>query len=82
MDGLIPANAPRPPLTVGEATRVIIMKLRVNLIEGPSEEDHQDFPVVHFEGESRSLDDVFDDNANSEIRGMYGTYSITLAAHC
>ncbi|KAG7416262.1 hypothetical protein Forpe1208_v006372 [Fusarium oxysporum f. sp. rapae] len=66
---LITADAPRPPLDVGEATRIIMMKVNVTSIEEPGTEDGQELPVVHFRGVSRSLDDSFDDNANSNIRG-------------
>ncbi|KAF4957770.1 hypothetical protein FGADI_2902 [Fusarium gaditjirri] len=66
---LIIADAPRPPLDVGEATRIIMMKVNVTSIEEPGPEDGQELPVVHFRGVSRSLDDSFDDNANSNIRG-------------
>ncbi|EMT60384.1 hypothetical protein FOC4_g10011653 [Fusarium odoratissimum] len=66
---LITADAPRPPLDVGEATRIIMMKVNVTSIEEPGPEDGQELPVVHFRGVSRSLDDSFDDNANSNIRG-------------
>ncbi|KAH7249036.1 uncharacterized protein BKA55DRAFT_594856 [Fusarium redolens] len=65
---LITADAPRPPLDVGEATRIIMMKVNVTSIEEPAPEDGQELPVVHFRGVSRSLDDSFDDNANSNIR--------------
>ncbi|KAF5004515.1 hypothetical protein FDECE_8999 [Fusarium decemcellulare] len=63
------AHAPRPPLDVGEATRLIMLRLEVTSIEPPGPDDGQDLPVVHFKGVSRSLDDSFDDNANSDIRG-------------
>ncbi|KAG5780153.1 hypothetical protein H9Q73_006199 [Fusarium xylarioides] len=66
---LITSDAPRPPLDVGEATRLIMMKINVTSIEEPGPEDGQELPVVHFRGISRSLDDSFDDNANSNIRG-------------
>lgn len=73
MEGLIPAEVPRPPLSVGEATRLIIMTLHVTKIEPPGPEDGQELPVVHYEGESQSLDTSFDDNANSGIRGEHTT---------
>lgn len=47
------------------------MELHVTSIEPPGAEDGQDLPVVHFEGESRSIDDSNDDNANSGIRGKF-----------
>lgn len=54
---------------MGEATRLIMMRIHVTSIEEPGPEDGQDLPVVHFQGVSRSLDDSFDNNANSDIRG-------------
>lgn len=66
---LITSDAPRPPLDVGEATRIIMMKVNVTSVEEPGPEDGQELPVVHFRGVSRSLDDEFDNNANSNIRG-------------
>ncbi|KAF4126619.1 FBOX protein [Geosmithia morbida] len=69
MGGLIPHNTPRQPLNVGEATRLIIMDLNVTSIEDPGPEDGQGLPIVHFEGESRSIHHSLDNNANSELRG-------------
>lgn len=46
-----------------------MMRINVTSIEKPGPEDGQDLPVVHFRGVSRSLDDSFDNNANSDIRG-------------
>ncbi|RGP59693.1 hypothetical protein FSPOR_11130 [Fusarium sporotrichioides] len=66
---LIAPDAPRHTLDVGEATRLIMMRINVTSIEAPGPEDGQDLPVVHFRGVSRSLDDSFDNNANSDIRG-------------
>ncbi|KAM0277688.1 hypothetical protein ACHAQH_005631 [Verticillium albo-atrum] len=60
---------PRAPLEVEEATRLIIVKLRVVGIEAPGVADGQALPVVRFEGTSRALDDSWDDNADSDIRG-------------
>lgn len=54
------------------------MRIHVTSIEEPGPEDGQDLPVVHFQGVSRSLDDSFDNNANSDIRGKK---IYTLAAH-
>ncbi|CAM1511555.1 Fc.00g090680.m01.CDS01 [Cosmosporella sp. VM-42] len=65
----INANTPRPALDVGEATRLVMMKVRVTSIEPPGPDDGQELPVVHFKGVSRSLDDLVDDNANSGLRG-------------
>lgn len=45
------------------------MKIHVTRIEPPGPDDGQELPVVYFEGESRSLDDPFDANANSDLRG-------------
>jgi hypothetical protein len=69
LDSLIPTNTPRPPLHVGEATRLITMTLHVTSIEPPGPDDGQELPVVHFEGVSCSIDDSMDDNAHSGIRG-------------
>lgn len=63
---------PRPALDVGEATRLIIMKVHVTEIEPPGEQDGQGLPVVQFEGISRALDGSWDDNANSDLRGTCG----------
>ncbi|KAK5998638.1 hypothetical protein PT974_01019 [Cladobotryum mycophilum] len=41
-------------------------------IVAPGPEYHQDYPVVHFKGCSRPLDDAWDDNASSAIRGVVG----------
>ncbi|KAH8173172.1 f-box-like domain-containing protein [Sarocladium implicatum] len=62
-------DAPRPPINVGEAVRLISMHLDVVSIEPPGPDDGQDLPVVHLKGVTRSLDDSWDDNANSETRG-------------
>ncbi|KAK0643642.1 hypothetical protein B0T16DRAFT_186983 [Cercophora newfieldiana] len=63
----IPANVPRPALDVGEAIRLILMKIHVTKIE----QSETDSPIVHFKGFSRSLDGSWDDNANSDLRGWY-----------
>jgi hypothetical protein len=55
-----------------------MMRIHVTSIEEPGPEDGKDLPVVHFQGVSRSLDDSFDNNANSDIRGKK---IYTLAAH-
>ncbi len=67
-----PPNVPRPAVDVGEATRLILMKLHVTGVEPPGPGDGQALPVVHFRGISRSLDDSWDENANSNLRGMGG----------
>lgn len=66
----LPPNLPRPILDEVEATRLIIMKVHVTKIEPPGPQDGQSLPVVHFEGISRSLDSSWDDNANSDLRGI------------
>ncbi|KAF4342215.1 hypothetical protein FBEOM_3857 [Fusarium beomiforme] len=73
---LITPEAPRPPLDVGEATRIIMMKIQVTSIEEPGPDDGQELPVVNFRGVSRSLDDSFDDNANSNIRANMSTFNV------
>lgn len=71
MGDLIREDVPRPALNRGEATRLIAMKIHVTSIEPPGPNDGQDLPVVHFRGVSRSLDNSWDDNANSDLRGTY-----------
>ncbi|KAJ4418902.1 hypothetical protein N0V82_005251 [Gnomoniopsis sp. IMI 355080] len=65
----LPDHLPRPIIDDTEAVRLIIVKIHVTKIEAPGPEDG-DRPVVHFEGISRSLDSSWDDNANSDIRGI------------
>ncbi|KAI8624253.1 hypothetical protein F5Y19DRAFT_320085 [Xylariaceae sp. FL1651] len=65
-----PSHVPRPAIDVGEATRLILMRIFVTAVEPPGPEDGQDLPVVHFKGVSRSLDHSFDENADSDIRGI------------
>lgn len=65
----IPDDEDREPCTDTEAIRMIILKLRVTKIAQPEEDDHPDFPVVHFSGTSRSMHMAFDPNTNSRIRG-------------
>ena len=67
---LVPPDRPRPGLSVGEATRLIVMRSYVTAIEPPGPEDGQALPVVHFKGTSRSLDESWDGNAHSDLRGM------------
>lgn len=69
-DNDLPANVPRRAIEVGEATRLILMKIRVTSIEPPGPEDGQALPVVQFKGVSRGLDHSYDTNANSDLRGM------------
>lgn len=66
----MPAHLPRPILDEVEATRLVIMKIHVTKVEAPGPEDGQALPVVHFEGLSRSLESSWDDNANSDLRGI------------
>lgn len=60
-----PDDAPRRPLDIGEATRLVMMKIKAASVE----QDDQTHPVVHFRGTSRAIDHSWDDNANSDIRG-------------
>ncbi|TAQ89831.1 hypothetical protein B7494_g1845 [Chlorociboria aeruginascens] len=64
-----PHGDPRPPINTTEALRLIVMRLKTTRIEEPGEDDGQEYPVVHFEGDSRSLNSTWDPNANSRIRG-------------
>lgn len=66
---LIAEDAPRQPINVGEAVRLISMHLEVESIEPPGPDDGQELPVVRVKGVTRSLDDSWDENANSETRG-------------
>lgn len=66
----IPFPGLRGPIDTHEAIRLIVMKVKVTKIEEPTELDHQDYPVVHFEGTSRSMHSQWDDNANSLLEGM------------
>lgn len=68
-DGEAPSNVPRRAISYGEATRLILMKITVTSVEAPGPSDGQALPVVHFKGISRSLDDSWDENANSDLRG-------------
>ncbi|KAK8079755.1 f-box-like domain-containing protein [Apiospora hydei] len=68
-DQALPANIPRRAIEYGEATRLILMRITVDRIEPPGPEDGNDLPVVHFKGVSRSLDDSWDENANSDLTG-------------
>ncbi|KAI4603336.1 hypothetical protein KJ359_006129 [Pestalotiopsis sp. 9143b] len=68
-EGDLPARVPRRAICYGEATRLILMKIAVTGVEAPGPGDGQALPVVHFKGVSRSLDDSWDENANSDLRG-------------
>ncbi|KAG8166567.1 hypothetical protein KVR01_002256 [Diaporthe batatas] len=70
----LPDYLPRHALDELEATRLIVVKIRVTKIEPPGPEDGQALPVVHFEGLSKSLDSSLDENANS---GLTGTVRLT-----
>lgn len=67
----IPLAQEREPISTKEAFRLIRLQLRVTKIEEPGENDGKDYPVVHFEGTSKSSFMAWDPNANSRIRGMY-----------
>jgi hypothetical protein len=45
------------------------MELKATSIENAGPNDGQGFPIVHFEGTSRSLHSAWDPNANSNIKG-------------
>ncbi|KAI8158631.1 hypothetical protein K4K49_004576 [Colletotrichum sp. SAR 10_70] len=77
LDDQMPREVPRPALDVGEATRLIVMKIHVTDVQPPGEQDGKDLPVVHFEGISRSIDDSWDENANSDLRAVKGTVRLT-----
>ncbi|KAM5348214.1 hypothetical protein ACJ41O_008038 [Fusarium nematophilum] len=74
-------DTPRPALDVGEATRLIMMRIHVTGVQEPGPEDGQGLPVVHFRGVSRSLDDSFDDNANSNLRAFATKGTVRLTRH-
>ena len=65
----IPSDEPRPPLVTEEAIRHILMDLRITDVTEPGPLDNPDMPVVHFKGNSKSVDAQWDPNANSGIRG-------------
>ncbi|OAA62321.1 F-box domain, Skp2-like protein [Cordyceps fumosorosea ARSEF 2679] len=65
----MPAGQPRPGINVGEATRLIVLKLHVTKIEDPGPEDGQELPVVHFTGLSRMLEEDFDPSPSSILKG-------------
>ncbi|KAL2156987.1 hypothetical protein VTH06DRAFT_8830 [Thermothelomyces fergusii] len=65
----LPRDVPRPPLNVGQATRLILMRIRVAKVEPAGPGDHPDYPVTHFRGFSRALDGAWDENAQADIRG-------------
>ncbi|KAH6635554.1 hypothetical protein B0J18DRAFT_419107 [Chaetomium sp. MPI-SDFR-AT-0129] len=64
-----PRDVPRAPLDAGQATRLILMRIRVSKVEPPGPGDHPDHPVTYFTGFSRALDGTWDDNADATICG-------------
>jgi hypothetical protein len=64
-----PDSEEREPINTREAFRLIKLKMHVTAVDTPGEDDHPDFPVVTFEGTSRSTLNAWDPNANSRIRG-------------
>lgn len=69
-DDTLPGDAPRPPLIASEAMCLLLMRVRVAGIEPPGEGDHKDYPVVHFAGVSRVIDEFNGDGSvDSELRG-------------
>lgn len=67
--GVIPPNVEREPISTREAFRLIRLQLQVSAVEEPGDDDGKDYPVVHFNGTSRSTFMAWDPNANSRIRG-------------
>jgi len=65
-----PPSQPRNPIDTREAVRMIKLKLKISKIEPPGEDDGKDYPVVSFDGTSWSLQERYDSNANSLIRGL------------
>ncbi len=69
----LPLPEERPPIDTQEAIRIITLKIRVTAVSPPGEDDHPDWPVVSFNGTSRSMHTSWDPNANSKIRGTVRT---------
>lgn len=65
----VPSDEPRDALNTDEAIRHIIMDLRITDVTAPGPFDNSTLPVVHFRGKSKSVDALWDPNANSGIRG-------------
>ena len=65
----VPADEPRPAVNTEGDIRHIIMNLRVTDVTAPGPFDNPSLPVVHFRGISRSIENQWDPNANSGIRG-------------
>lgn len=64
-----PADQPRDPTATEEAIRHIMMDIRVTSVEPAGAFDNGALPVVSFSGTSRSVEALWDPNANSGIRG-------------
>ena len=69
----IPLDQDREPIDTQEAIRLITLKIHVTAVSPPGEDDHPDWPVVSFNGTSRSMHTSWDPNANSRIRGTVRT---------
>jgi hypothetical protein len=65
----VPSDEPREALNTDEAIRHIIMDLRITDVTEPGPFDNSMLPIVHFRGKSKSVDALWDPNANSGIRG-------------
>ncbi|KAK3292249.1 uncharacterized protein B0H64DRAFT_346948 [Chaetomium fimeti] len=65
----LPPDVPRPPINVGQATRLILMRIRVAKVEPPGPGDHPDHPVTHFAGFSRAVEGSWEADADAAIRG-------------
>jgi hypothetical protein len=69
----VPRDVPRAPLDAGQATRLILMRVRATRVCPPGPDDHPDHPVTHFVGFSRALDASWDDTGRSDLRGTVRT---------
>ncbi|CAN9089616.1 unnamed protein product [Alternaria alternata] len=65
----VPSDEPRGALDTDEAIRHIVMDLRVTDVTAPGPFDNPTLPIVHFKGVAKSVDALWDPNANSGIRG-------------
>jgi hypothetical protein len=65
----VPSDEPRDALNTDEAIRHIVMDLRITDVTAPGPFDDPTLPIVHFKGVSKSIDALWDPNANSGIRG-------------
>ena len=70
----LPVDVDRPPNEQEEAIRLITMKIHCTAIEPAGENQAAGTKVTHFEGTSRSMHVGWDPNANSGIRGTYGSF--------